>query len=111
LDFGEAKESIRSLLQTHDCLPLRAREYRQIVARGKAVLTSGIDIKNVWSYTSSPPYAFTTWCFIKLRDNIVTISVSYRPSVFALQTIRISVNGFLLNMILGNLTRNILLID
>jgi hypothetical protein len=52
------------------------------------VLTSGVDIKNVWSYTSSPPYAFMTLCFIKDRDNILTILrtlPSVRPSLHSKQ--------------------------
>jgi hypothetical protein len=26
-------------------------------------------VKNVWSYTSSPPYVFMEWCLVKYRDN------------------------------------------
>ena len=44
-----------------------------MVSGGKVVLTPGVDIKNVWSYTSRPPYAFMTQCFVKHRDNIVTV--------------------------------------
>jgi hypothetical protein len=25
--------------------------------------------KNVWSYTSTPQYAFMAWCLVKHRDN------------------------------------------
>jgi hypothetical protein len=30
---------------------------------------SGATVKNSWTYTSSPPCAFTGWCIIKNRDN------------------------------------------
>jgi hypothetical protein len=30
---------------------------------------SGAEVKNAWSYTSTPPYVFTTWFLIKHRDN------------------------------------------
>jgi hypothetical protein len=26
------------------------------------------EVKNVWSYTSTPPYAFMVWCLVKHRD-------------------------------------------
>jgi len=27
------------------------------------------EVKNVWSYTSTPPYVFMAWCLIKRSDN------------------------------------------
>jgi hypothetical protein len=30
---------------------------------------SSAEVKNTWSYTLTPPNAFTTWFFIKCRDN------------------------------------------
>jgi len=30
---------------------------------------SSAEIKNVWSYTSIPPYILMTWCLVKHRDN------------------------------------------
>jgi hypothetical protein len=27
------------------------------------------EIKNAWSYTSTPQYVFTAWCLVKHRDN------------------------------------------
>jgi hypothetical protein len=30
---------------------------------------SSAEVKNAWSYTSTPQYAFMAWCFVKYRDN------------------------------------------
>jgi hypothetical protein len=30
---------------------------------------SSVDVKNGWSYTSTPQYVFMAWCLIKHRDN------------------------------------------
>jgi hypothetical protein len=30
---------------------------------------SSAEVKNVWSYTSIPQYAFMAWCLVKHRDN------------------------------------------
>jgi hypothetical protein len=30
---------------------------------------SSAEVKNAWSYTSTPPYTFMVWCLVKLRDN------------------------------------------
>jgi hypothetical protein len=30
---------------------------------------SSAEVKNEWSYTSTPQYAFMTWCLVKHRDN------------------------------------------
>jgi len=30
---------------------------------------SGAEVKNAWSYTSTPLYAFLAWCLVKHRDN------------------------------------------
>jgi len=27
------------------------------------------EVKNVYSYTAIPPYAFMVWCLVKYRDN------------------------------------------
>jgi hypothetical protein len=27
-------------------------------------LLSSAEVKNAWSYTSTPPYVFTAWCFV-----------------------------------------------
>jgi hypothetical protein len=33
--------------------------------------------KNAWSYTSTPPYVFMAWCFVKHRDNFTfTLSIN-----------------------------------
>jgi hypothetical protein len=39
---------------------------------------SSAEVKNTWSYTSTPPYVFMAWCLVKYRDNFTlyfTISV------------------------------------
>jgi hypothetical protein len=30
---------------------------------------SSAEVKNVWSYTSTPQYVFMAWCLVKHRDN------------------------------------------
>jgi hypothetical protein len=30
---------------------------------------SSAEVKNAWSYTSTPPYVFMAWCLVKHRDN------------------------------------------
>jgi hypothetical protein len=30
---------------------------------------SSAEVKNAWSYTSTPKYVFMAWCFVDLRDN------------------------------------------
>jgi hypothetical protein len=32
-------------------------------------LPSSADVKNAWSYTSTPQYVFMAWCSVKHRDN------------------------------------------
>jgi hypothetical protein len=34
-------------------------------------------IKDAWSYTSTPPYVFLVWCFIKHRNNFIFYLYSY----------------------------------
>jgi hypothetical protein len=29
------------------------------------------EVKNAWSYTSTPQYVFMTWCLVKHRDNFI----------------------------------------
>jgi hypothetical protein len=36
---------------------------------------SSAEIENAWNYTSTPPYVFTAWYFIKPRDNFYIIMV------------------------------------
>jgi hypothetical protein len=31
--------------------------------------TAGVEVKNAWSYTSTPQYVFMSWCLVKHRDN------------------------------------------
>jgi hypothetical protein len=33
---------------------------------------SSTEVKNAWSYTSTPQYVFMTWCFVKHRDKFFT---------------------------------------
>jgi hypothetical protein len=32
-------------------------------------LPSNAELKNVWSYTSTPQHLFVAWCFVKYRDS------------------------------------------
>jgi hypothetical protein len=32
-------------------------------------LSSSVEVKNAWIYTSTPPYVFMTWYLVKLRGN------------------------------------------
>jgi hypothetical protein len=32
------------------------------------------EVKNTWSYTSSPPYAFMAWCLVKQRENFTHVT-------------------------------------
>jgi hypothetical protein len=34
---------------------------------------STAEIKNAWSYTSSPPYVFMAWCLVKHRDSFTLL--------------------------------------
>jgi hypothetical protein len=34
---------------------------------------STAEIKNAWSYTSTPQYIFMVWCLVKLRDNFTLL--------------------------------------
>jgi hypothetical protein len=49
---------------------------REILSSGYAVdhsPQSSLKFKNVWSYTSFPPYAFMVWHFIKHRDVFILV--------------------------------------
>jgi hypothetical protein len=37
---------------------------------------SSAEVKNAWSYTSTSPYAFTTWCLPKPRDKFIVLPCS-----------------------------------
>jgi hypothetical protein len=37
-------------------------------------LPSSAEVKNVWSYTSTPQYVFMAWCLVKHRDNLTFTS-------------------------------------
>jgi hypothetical protein len=38
------------------------------------------EVKNVWSYTSTPPYVFVAWCLVKHRDNFAFTFTFYLES-------------------------------
>jgi hypothetical protein len=42
-------------------------------------LSSNAEVKNAWSYTSTPQYVFCTWCLVKHRDNF-TFTLLVHPS-------------------------------
>jgi len=33
---------------------------------------SSAEVKDTWSYTSTPSYTFTAWCFANYRDNFTS---------------------------------------
>jgi hypothetical protein len=40
---------------------------------------SNAEVKNAWSYTSTPQYVFMTWCLVKHRDSFTfTLTLSQR---------------------------------
>jgi hypothetical protein len=38
---------------------------------------SSAEVKNAWSYTSTPQYVFMTWCLVKHRDNFTFTFILY----------------------------------
>jgi hypothetical protein len=42
---------------------------------------SSAEVKNVWSYTSTPQYVFIAWCLVKHRDNFTFTCVNTFDSV------------------------------
>jgi hypothetical protein len=38
---------------------------------------SSAEVKNAWSYPSTPQYVFTAWCLVKHRDNFAFTFVNY----------------------------------
>jgi hypothetical protein len=34
---------------------------------------SSAEVKNAWSYTATPQYAFMAWCLVKHRDNFTLL--------------------------------------
>jgi hypothetical protein len=36
---------------------------------------SRAEVKNEWSYTSTPQYVFMAWCLVKHRDNLALTSL------------------------------------
>jgi hypothetical protein len=46
---------------------------------------SSAEVKNAWSYTSTPQYAFMAWCLVKHRDNFTFTFYTYENDVRNLQ--------------------------
>jgi hypothetical protein len=42
---------------------------------------SSAEVKNAWSYTSTPSYVFMKWCLVKHRDNFIFFTVP-RPKKY-----------------------------
>jgi hypothetical protein len=40
-------------------------------------LPSSAEVKNAWSYTSSPQYAFMAWCSVKAQGQLYLLPLSY----------------------------------
>jgi hypothetical protein len=38
-------------------------------------LQSSAEVKNAWSYTSTPPYVFLVWDFVKHSNNLLSLSL------------------------------------
>jgi hypothetical protein len=54
---------------------------------------SSAEVKNAWSYTSTPQYAFMAWCLVKNRDNFT----------FTISQVQCScVHFYVLNVIVGS---------
>jgi len=34
---------------------------------------ASVEVKNAWSYASSPPYVFMSWCLVKYKDNFTSV--------------------------------------
>jgi hypothetical protein len=45
---------------------------------------SSAEVKNAWSYNSTPQYVFIAWCLVKHRDNFTFTSVPRFKSGFAI---------------------------
>jgi hypothetical protein len=41
---------------------------------------SSVEVKNAWSYTSTPQYVFMAWCLVKHRDNFTFTLISVSSS-------------------------------
>jgi hypothetical protein len=50
---------------------------------------SSAEVKNAWSYTSTPPYVFIAWCLVKHRDNFTFYLLNYSFFVRGVLTKRI----------------------
>jgi hypothetical protein len=38
---------------------------------------SNAEVKNAWSYTSTPQYVFMAWCLVKHRDNFTFLPLPF----------------------------------
>jgi hypothetical protein len=65
---------------------------------------SSAEVKNAWSYTSTPQYVFVAWCLVKHRDNFTfftfTLSLSSLPSILGNLTIVFGATLLLLLLLL-----------
>jgi len=43
-----------------------------------------VEVKNAWSYTSTPPYIFMAWCLIKHRTHLHGMVLSQAPEQLCL---------------------------
>jgi hypothetical protein len=43
---------------------------------------SNVEIKNIWIYTSTPPYVFMAWYLVKHRDNFTFYSNKKQDQIF-----------------------------
>jgi hypothetical protein len=43
---------------------------------------SSAEVKNAWSYTSTPQYAFMTWCLVKHRDNFTLLYFTLQGKLY-----------------------------
>jgi hypothetical protein len=61
--------SLRYRLQ--DGYPIGAEGFLWPKSDGDHSPPSSAEVKNAWSYTSTPPYVFTAWRLTKHRDNFI----------------------------------------
>jgi hypothetical protein len=46
-------------------------------------LPSIAEVKNAWSYTSTPQYVFMEWCLVKHRDNFTLFHIYHHYVIFS----------------------------
>jgi hypothetical protein len=60
VQIGPGAPSVSSAVGTGDLTP----EVKRPVREADKSPPSNVEVKNEWSYTSTPPYAFLSWCLI-----------------------------------------------